>query len=236
MLVPISCSLIILLDRTNNPFAPSTSPSISPSNQTQQRRPSPSFNLPSTYEIHSPSHLSSLSSSPAPSSSQTPSNQQGNQGQKPFAVKKKDDENESLAALFADREGGQDTFGNVGALRFVILYFSNILFKISYFLFCLVDTDIRMLVDPFWQTKQVQATIPSPSSSSSSNSKITRDLSLISKTTFDMSDIPTDLNLCSLFFYTSVVWFFLLARVFLFVCYHHSFFLFFSSVFLSMTY
>lgn len=25
-----------------------------------------------------------------------------------------------MAALFADREGGQDTFGNVGALRFVV--------------------------------------------------------------------------------------------------------------------
>jgi epsin len=110
---------IYLLDRTNNPFAPSSSPSIPLSNQTQQRKPSPTFNLQSTYEIHSPSQLSSLSSSPAPSS-HTPSNQQGNQGQRPIAVKKKEDENESLAALFADREGGQDTFGNIGALRFVI--------------------------------------------------------------------------------------------------------------------
>ena len=122
----ISYFLIIyfLLDRTNNPFAPSTSPSIPPSNQTQQRRPSPTFNLQSTYEIHSPSHLSSLSSSPAPSS-HTPSSQQGNQGQRPIAVKKKEDENEALAALFADREGGQDTFGNVGILRFVIALFKS---------------------------------------------------------------------------------------------------------------
>jgi epsin len=122
----ISCFLIniVLLDRTNNPFAPSSSPAIPPSNQTQQqRRPSPSFNLQSTYEIHSPSHLSSLSSSPAPPS-HTPSNQQqGNQGQKAFAVKKKEDENETLAALFADREGGQDTFGNIGTLRFVFFFF-----------------------------------------------------------------------------------------------------------------
>jgi epsin len=101
---------------TNNPFAPPSSPSIPLSNQTQQRKPSPTFNLQSTYEIHSPSQLSSLSSSPAPS--HTPSKQQGNQGQRPIAVKKKEDENETLASLFADREGGQDTFGNVGALRY----------------------------------------------------------------------------------------------------------------------
>ena len=116
----------------NNPFAPSPSPSIPTSNQTQ-RLPSPSFNLQSTYERHSPSHLSPLSSSPAPSS-HTPSNQQGNQGQKPFAVKKKEEENESLAALFADREGGQDTFGNIGTLRFIVLLFkylcSNFLFSL----------------------------------------------------------------------------------------------------------
>jgi len=101
---------------TNNPFAPSPSPSFSPTSQTQQRGPSPSFNLPSTYEIHSPSHLSSLSSSPAPS--HTPSTQGRSQGQKPFVVKTKDEENEALAALFAEREGGQDTFGNIGALRY----------------------------------------------------------------------------------------------------------------------
>jgi len=38
--------------------------------------------------------------------------------QKPFQVRTKKDENEQLAQLFADREGGQDTFGNVGALRY----------------------------------------------------------------------------------------------------------------------
>ena len=185
----ISCFLItifFLLGRTNNPFAPSTSPSIPPSNQTQQqRRPSPAFNLPSTYEIHSPSHLSSLSSpshvsslssSPAPSS-HTPSNQQGNQGQKPFAVKKKEDENEALAALFADREGGQDTFGNIGALRFVVLLFKSPCFQLFSFFFLLcIDMGIRTPVNPFWQQKPVQATTRSRSSSS----KITTNLSLTS--------------------------------------------------------
>lgn len=31
------------------------------------------------------------------------------------------DENETLAALFADRDGGQDTFGNIGSLRYVFV-------------------------------------------------------------------------------------------------------------------
>jgi len=77
------------------------------------QRTSPSFNLQGTYDNHSNSHLSSLSSSPQPQS------QNPNQA-RPFAVKtKKDQENEALAQLFAEREGGQDTFGNVGALRYL---------------------------------------------------------------------------------------------------------------------
>ncbi|KAF8151565.1 hypothetical protein B0H34DRAFT_665053 [Crassisporium funariophilum] len=100
---------------TNNPFAPVSPSSFSPSPQPQlQQRPSPSFNLGGTYDNHSPSHLSSLTSSPAPSS-HSPNPAQG----RPFAVKtRKDQENEALAALFADKEGGQDTFGNVGSLRY----------------------------------------------------------------------------------------------------------------------
>jgi len=105
------------LTRTNNPFAPSPSPSTNQT-QPQQQRPAPTFNLKGTYET--PSY-------------ETPSNQ-GNPGQRPFAVKKKEEENESLAALFADREGGQDTFGNIGSLRFIVLLFkiiwSNFLFSL----------------------------------------------------------------------------------------------------------
>ena len=102
--------------RSNNPFAPSPVPSgFSPSPRpTQQQGPSPSFNLPGTYETHSPSRVSSLSSSPAPTQ-----NQNQNQN-RPIQVKTKKElgENEAhLAALFANRDDGQDTFGNIGALR-----------------------------------------------------------------------------------------------------------------------
>jgi hypothetical protein len=180
----------LLLGRTNNPFAPSPLPAISTSNQTQQqRRPSPAFNLPSTYELHSPSQLSSLSSSPAPS--HTPSNQQGSQGQRPFAVKTKDQENETLAALFADREGGQDTFGNIGALRFVVFFLN---FPASMIFFD-TDMDIRRPVKPSWHRRRVQAT-----TLLLSNSKITTNLSSIYND-FDLKDIPTDLNLCPYLFF-----------------------------------
>ncbi|PPQ90335.1 hypothetical protein CVT25_007737 [Psilocybe cyanescens] len=94
----------------NNPFAPASPSSLSPSPRPSTNT-SPTFNLQGTYDNHSNSHLSSLSSSPQPPS------QSSNQG-RPFAVKKRDNENEALAALFADREGGQDTFGNTGALRY----------------------------------------------------------------------------------------------------------------------
>lgn len=100
---------------SNNPFAPSPAPSgFNPSPRpTQQQGPSPSFNLPGTYETHSPSRVSSLSSSPAPTQNQ-------NQN-RPIQVKTKKElgENEAhLAALFANRDDGQDTFGNIGSLRY----------------------------------------------------------------------------------------------------------------------
>ena len=53
-----------------------------------------------------------MSPSPGPS----PSPQPGGQGIK---VKTRENENERLATLFANRDDGQDTFGNVGALRYV---------------------------------------------------------------------------------------------------------------------
>ncbi|KIM44017.1 hypothetical protein M413DRAFT_68137 [Hebeloma cylindrosporum] len=96
----------------NNPFAPASPSSLSPPPNPAQRN-SPAFNLQGTYDSHSTSHLSSLSSSPQPPSQ--PSSR--NQSQRPIAVKTRDD-NEALASLFENREGGQDTFGNVGALRY----------------------------------------------------------------------------------------------------------------------
>ncbi|KAG6816897.1 hypothetical protein H0H87_001850 [Tephrocybe sp. NHM501043] len=104
---------------SNNPFAPSTTPSFTP-----PQPPTPSFNLGGTYDSHATSGLSSLSSSPRPPSASTnpyasssPSPSQL-QNQKPFAVKTKQNENEALASLFANRDDGTDTFGNFGALRY----------------------------------------------------------------------------------------------------------------------
>ncbi|KAJ7154815.1 epsin domain-containing protein [Mycena filopes] len=99
----------------NNPFAqtqqqapPPPLPSFSPS--TQQP---PSFNLPGTYDN---------GSSPQPSFQPSPSPVQQQQPQQPggpkFKVKVNDGENTHLASLFANREDGQDTFGNTGALRY----------------------------------------------------------------------------------------------------------------------
>ena len=106
--------------RSNNPFAPSPVPSgFNPSPRpTQQQGSSPSSKLPRTYETHSPFRVSSLSSFHAPTQNQ-------NQN-RPIQVKTKKElgKNEAhLAALFANRDDGQDTFGNIGALRCGILFF-----------------------------------------------------------------------------------------------------------------
>ncbi|KAF8900869.1 hypothetical protein CPB84DRAFT_1680188 [Gymnopilus junonius] len=105
----------------HNPFASSSLSSFSSSPPPRTIQTPPTFNLHGTYETHSPTNLSSLSSSPHPPSSQSPTSSFTSFQSQPrpaLAVKTKQDENETLAALFADREGGQDTFGNVGALRY----------------------------------------------------------------------------------------------------------------------
>ena len=106
--------------KSNNIFAPYPVPSgFNPSPRpTQQQGPSPPLNLPRTYETHSPFRVSSLSSSHAPTQNQ-------NQN-RPIQVKTKKElgKNEAhLAALFANRDDGQDTFGNIGPLRCGILFF-----------------------------------------------------------------------------------------------------------------
>lgn len=138
MLSPLHSQLLqlthrLFFHRSNNPFAPS--PSISPSFSSPGQTNTPSFNLGGTYDNgnHSGSHLSSLgSSSPVPPSSNPYSNQQQEQGQKPLQVKTRKElgENEQhLASLFANRDDGTDTFGNFGALRYVVqlqLYFYHL--------------------------------------------------------------------------------------------------------------
>ncbi|KAF9264637.1 ENTH-domain-containing protein [Marasmius fiardii PR-910] len=98
---------------SNNPFAPKTvSSPVSPMNDSK-----PSFDIRGTYDQHNwLNDLSSPSSYTNPSS--TPSGSTQSQGNRPVAVKTNPNENKELANLFAEREGGQDTFGNVGILRY----------------------------------------------------------------------------------------------------------------------
>ncbi|KAJ7057781.1 ENTH-domain-containing protein [Mycena amicta] len=99
---------------SNNPFALQQQQPVPPmpSFSPQQQQP-PMFNLPGTYDNGSspPPHQSSTSS---PGPSQQPHQQDG----PGFRVKVNDGNNQHLANLFANREDGQDTFGNVGALRY----------------------------------------------------------------------------------------------------------------------
>ena len=151
------------MNRNNNPFAPASPVSLSPSpNPPFPQHVSPSFNLGGTYDNHATSNLSSLSSSPQP----PPQQQQQPQGRQ-IVVKTKD-QNEALAALFADREGGQDTFGNVGQLRCVRACCAwtqsgtHVLF---------LGTAIQKRAGPCWRSKR-RATIRSRSSNSNnSNSR-----------------------------------------------------------------
>ncbi|KAF8646005.1 hypothetical protein AX16_007431 [Volvariella volvacea WC 439] len=103
----------------NNPFAQVQSPTgFSPSPRPTPAR-SPSFNLPGTYDTHTTNNLAALSSSHL-----TPSPQPLSGGPSPkntlqVRTRRDLDENQQhLADLFANRDDGQDTFGNVGALRY----------------------------------------------------------------------------------------------------------------------
>ncbi|KAJ6571880.1 hypothetical protein B0H19DRAFT_935645 [Mycena capillaripes] len=97
----------------NNPFAPQQQqappvPSFSPTMQQP-----PMFNLQGTYDNGS-SPQPSYQSSPSPPVQQ----QQQQQPASGFKVKVNDGNNQHLASLFANRDDGQDTFGNTGALRY----------------------------------------------------------------------------------------------------------------------
>lgn len=117
MLLSSILSLLIssyICSRSNNPFAPQSPISPSPSSPQSP----PHFNKQGTYESSTSPSLSPTSpGSPPPGSPQ-------NQGSRPFTVKTRLEENQELANLFADREGGQDTFGNTGLLRFVLFHLS----------------------------------------------------------------------------------------------------------------
>ncbi|KAF5352903.1 hypothetical protein D9758_007886 [Tetrapyrgos nigripes] len=101
---------------SNNPFALQTqSPSSPPPSNSLQP---PSFNLQGTYANNPTDNLSNLSNNSSFSQSPSPGPSQGQQPGRLVQVRTRDNENKELANLFADREGGQDTFGNVGMLRY----------------------------------------------------------------------------------------------------------------------
>lgn len=109
---------------SNNPFAPAPAMPPMPSFSPQPSNPSPApqssapvFNLQGTYANSSAPSFSSTSSNPSPAprppATTTPSIGRGQT--------RADQEHAELASLFENREGGQDTFGNVGQLRYVYL-------------------------------------------------------------------------------------------------------------------
>ncbi|KIY43182.1 ENTH-domain-containing protein [Fistulina hepatica ATCC 64428] len=99
---------------TNNPFAPTpTGTHLAPP---QPVNP-PQFNLTGTYE--NGSNAPSYGSTPQTPSPQPQTQQNQNSSWK---VKTKENENEQLAGLLANREDGQDTFGNIGLLRSVLFH------------------------------------------------------------------------------------------------------------------
>lgn len=102
---------------SNNPFAPaSPSPSqFSPTQSQNNGSNAPSFNLSSTYENHNQANNLATASSPSLPTGTNPYTQK----QINVKVNKNVGENEArLENLFANRDDGQDTFGNTGALRY----------------------------------------------------------------------------------------------------------------------
>ncbi|KAJ7749265.1 epsin domain-containing protein [Mycena maculata] len=100
----------------NNPFAQTQQqqpPPPLPSFSSPTQQHPPAFNLPGTYDNGS-SPQPSFQPNPSPS----PAQDQNPNGGPRFKVKVNDGENQRLASLLANRDDGQDTFGNVGALRY----------------------------------------------------------------------------------------------------------------------
>lgn len=141
---------------SNNPFAPQQ-PSPAPPIPTMSPSTSsgPSFNLQGTFS--SGSGPSSYSSSPAPAPA-SPQNVTPASSQR--GPTKADLTHSSLANALANRDDGQDTFGNIGALRLA----SHILF----YVLCEVVTDYAsagtaIKLDTLWPSP-LAVTTPSSSS------------------------------------------------------------------------
>ncbi|CAG7850881.1 Epsin-1 [Serendipita indica DSM 11827] len=95
---------------SRNPFALGPGPGASPAPPVPTLSPPPQTQ-PNFTSLNGHAGLSQ-SQAPAPSPSPSSSSQPG------LNVRTRQDENPALAALFANRDGGIDTFGNYGNLRF----------------------------------------------------------------------------------------------------------------------
>lgn len=167
---------------SNNPFAPASPappmPSFSsqPSNASPAPSSAPSFNLQGTYANSSAPSFTSPSpstSSPAPrppsGASNTPSI-----GRQPNRA---DQEHAKLAGLFENREGGQDTFGNIGQLRYVFLLSRLIL---------ILNLCPLGMATPMLDVLSLRRLATTPSNSNNSNSRVPTNHSSLSE--LDIAD------------------------------------------------
>lgn len=88
-------------------------PSFAQSSPPQQSQSPVSFNLGGTYANGNAPNLSAPSMSPPPQSASAPPMQRG--------PTRADQDHAQLANLLANRDDGQDTFGNFGQLRYVAM-------------------------------------------------------------------------------------------------------------------
>jgi epsin len=127
---------------SNNPFAPASPAPPLPSFSSNSLSPppqssTPSFNLQGTYANSSAPTFtpSPSSSSPAPRPPLSSN-----------APRRADQEHAQLASLFENREAGQDTFGNVGQLRYLSSLLFLHLFMLMYFAFRFGHTEAGRIV------------------------------------------------------------------------------------------
>ena len=166
-----------MVHRSNNPFAPPSNippvPSLSnPSSPSQNSLPS--FNLPGTYANSDTNSITNTTSSFSPIPSSTSSPASGSQR----LPTKADQTHSQLASLFANRDDGQDTFGNIGLLRCVNFH---VVIVLCFYLLppnvislsCLPDMDRPMLVAWLLNNRATIRSHSSSSSSSNNNNRVT---------------------------------------------------------------
>lgn len=103
---------------SNNPFAPSVSPAPASSTPVNGSN-GPVFNLQGTFaNSSSPSYVSTPSPAPPLSSASSRTTNGSGSSEPARGPTRTDQEHSHLANLLANRDDGQDTFGNTGMLRY----------------------------------------------------------------------------------------------------------------------